>query len=158
VNATDIAGQLLRLAPANVTLGLRVMRAVDGLGEVEMLASPEFGNVIGSLHASGLIGLVDAACLSSVISVAQQPAQLDGVVPLGSRSELEFRVPARGLLQGRCQLSEADMEMLRVFYATPRASRITLTTTADVQDSDAVVVCRGSFTWTVRRSAAQRHS
>src|SRR5437870_5291783 len=119
MDATVFAGELLSAVPANVTLGLQVVRAVDGLGEVGMQVRPEFGNVIGSLHASGLIGLVDAACLAAVISAAAEPAQLDGVVPLGSRSELLFHAPARGMLLGRCQLSEADLQTLNAFYTAP---------------------------------------
>jgi acyl-coenzyme A thioesterase PaaI-like protein len=153
MDATAFAGELLGAVPANVTLGLQVVRAVDGFGEVEMQVRPEFGNVIGSLHASGLIGLVDGACLAAVISAAEEPAQLDGVVPLGSHSELQFHAPARGVLRGRCQLSAADMQTLTAFYTAPPAAGITLTTTADVADRDAVVVCRGSFTWSIRRGA-----
>ncbi len=151
MEATALAAGLLERVPANATLGLRVVRAVDGLGEVEMLVPPALVNVIGSLHSSGLIGLVDAACLAAVLSAADDPGQLDGVVPLGSSAQLRFRLPARGRLLARCQLPDADAVTLRQALAQPEAAKVALTTAADVLDEDQAVVCTGVFSWSIRR-------
>jgi acyl-coenzyme A thioesterase PaaI-like protein len=144
---------MLERVPANATLGLRVLRAVDGLGEVEMQVPQALVNVIGSLHSSGLVGLVDAACLAAVISAADDPAQLDGVVPLGSSAQLRFRLPARGQLLARCQLPDADAAALRQALARPEPGKVALTTAADVLDEDQAVVCTGAFSWIIRRRA-----
>jgi acyl-coenzyme A thioesterase PaaI-like protein len=150
VDATSLAANMLESVPANATLRLRVTRAVDGVGEVELDGRPDLGNVIGALHSSGLVGLVDATCLAAVISGAQHPAQLDGVLPLGATAHLEFRAPARGRLLGRCELGSDDLETLRAVY-TDRTSRGRLTTTTDVLDTSGVAVCRGTFTWSIKR-------
>jgi len=152
VDASEIAGGMLSLAPANMTLGIRVVSAVDGVGVVEMEVREGFANVIGSLHASGLVALIDAASLAALISAAEHPEQLGGLTPLGSRAVLEFLVPARGPLLGRCQLSPEDLDSLQNFFSTPATAPLRLTTTADVLDRDGVVACRGSFDWSIRRS------
>jgi acyl-coenzyme A thioesterase PaaI-like protein len=150
VDATALAARMLEAVPANATLGLRVTHAVDGVGEVGMDTRPELGNVIGSLHSSGLVALVDAACLAAVISTADHPAQLDGVLPLGATAQLTFRAPARGALLGRCRLLADDLEPLRAVYSA-RVSGVRLTTTADILDPVGVAVCRGSFEWSIKR-------
>ena len=152
MDASELAGDMLALAPANVTLGVRVVSAVDGVGVVDLEVREDFANVIGSLHASGLVALIDAACLAAVISVAWHPAQLGGVTPLGARADLEFLAPARGRLQGRCQLPDDNLDALQHFYAGPAPAALRLTTAADVLDRDGVVVCRGSFDWSIRRA------
>ena len=67
-----------------------------------MLVPQGMTNVVGSLHSSGLIALVDATGLAALISAATDEDQLEGVIPLGSVARIEFLAPAHGLLVGRC--------------------------------------------------------
>lgn len=75
---------------------------------------------------------------------------VDGMLPLGATAELEFRSPARGRLLGRCALTAEQLDALRTVY-TGGATRIRLTTAADVVDASGVSVCRGSFAWSIKR-------
>lgn len=103
--------------PANRSFGLRVSRAVDGYGEVELPDQPSFANGIGSLHARGLVALVDAATsLAAVTSAADTAEHLDRVVPLGASAVLMFRAPARGALRSVCRMEGQDIVDLRGCY------------------------------------------
>jgi acyl-coenzyme A thioesterase PaaI-like protein len=139
--------------PAHRTAGIEVLRAVDGEGAVALVTAPAMTNVIGSLHSSGLVALVDAAGLAAIVAACDGEAEMDGVVPLGSAASLEFLAPARGRLVATCRLSPQARAALRPVLSG-RADRARITTVADVVDGASVTVCRGTFGWSVRRSPA----
>ena len=74
-----------------------------------------------------------------------------GVLPLGAPATLEFRAPARGTLTASCQLSEAARQALRPVLCGA-GDRTRISTVADVTDEAHALVCRGTFTWHVRRT------
>lgn len=150
---TSLAASLLDPIPANRLFGLRVLAAEDGHAEVGMDVSNEASNVIGSLHSSGLVALVDAAGLAAIISVAASDSEFDGVVPLGSVAHLDFLAPARGRLTAHCRLAQTDRHALGLLLRR-RSDRATAETEAEVRDEDGTVVCRGAFVWKIRRVAA----
>ena len=123
VDATRLAATLLEPVPANRTFHIQVLRAVDSTAEVALAVEPDFHNVIGSLHSSGLVALVDATGLAAIIAAAANEAQLEDVVPLGSAARLEFLAPARGRLLGQCALEHEHASALRAFFTgnQPRA-------------------------------------
>ncbi|MEV5915172.1 hypothetical protein AB0M00_40570 [Streptomyces chartreusis] len=47
--------------PAHRTAGIEVVRAADGAAEIATRTPPELTNIIGSLHSSGLVALLDTA-------------------------------------------------------------------------------------------------
>ena len=147
---TSLAATLLDPIPANRLLGIRVVAALGGHAEVGMEASPEAANVIGSLHSSGLTALVDAAGLAAVISMATDAEEFDRVIPLGSQARMEFVAPARGRLVASCRLDGPDRHALGMLLRR-RTDRATAETEATVRDEDQNVVCRGTFSWKIRR-------
>ena len=150
VDATRLAAQLLEPVPANRTFGVRVLSAVGAAAEVELVAAAPFENVIGSLHSSGLVALVDASGLAAVIAAAGDESQFEGVTPLGSVAHLEFLAPARGRLVGRCALSPESVRSLGEVLER-RERKAEVTTEVEVRDESGTVVCRGSFVWKLRR-------
>ncbi|UUN24996.1 hypothetical protein [Streptomyces sp. FIT100] len=70
MDATEHTRHLLYPVPAHRTARIEVVSAVDGAAQVALETPPELTNVIGSLHSSGLITLVDAAGLGRVSKVA----------------------------------------------------------------------------------------
>jgi acyl-coenzyme A thioesterase PaaI-like protein len=84
MDATAPARSLLEPVPAHRTAGTEVLRAEGGAAEVALDTPPELTDVIGSLHSSGLIALLDAAGPAAVIAAVQVPGEFDGVVPLGA--------------------------------------------------------------------------
>jgi acyl-coenzyme A thioesterase PaaI-like protein len=150
VDLTALARRLLEPIPAHRSTGLRVLRAADGEAEVSLEPSPHLGNVIGTLHSSGLIALVDAVGLAAVIAAAPDEQALDGVLPLGAAAELRFHAPARGRLLARCVLDKASSATIRTFYDR-LVPKIRVRTPCEVSDDAGAVVCSGAFEWSVRR-------
>ncbi|WP_433058622.1 PaaI family thioesterase [Dactylosporangium sp. CS-033363] len=150
MDATELARRLLAPIPAHLTLGLEVLRAADGSAEVAAEVPEALTNVIGSLHSSGLITLIDAAGLAALIAAVSDPAGFEGVVPLGAAADLRFLAPARGRLTASCHLAEAERaSAAAVFNGTAKSARVT--TAAEVRDESGRLVCEGSFHWSLRR-------
>ncbi|MEV6304414.1 DUF4442 domain-containing protein [Actinoplanes sp. NPDC051861] len=152
MDATGLARSLLGPVPAHQMLGLEVLRAADGVGEVAVHVPLRFRNVIGSLHSSGLITLVDAAGLAAIISACPSESAFEGVVPLGTAASMRFLAPARGRLVATCALSEEARGLLAAVY-DGEESRARFTTAACVTGEAGTVLCEGSFDWSVRRVA-----
>lgn len=94
MDATRLARLLLDPVPAHRTFGIEVLVEVDGYAEVGLDVMPPMTNVIGSLHSSGLIALIDAAGLAAIIGACETEADFVGVVPLGAAASFEFKAPA----------------------------------------------------------------
>lgn len=154
MDATALAARLLEPIPANVTCGIEVVRAADGAAIVAQEPPAGLANVIGSLHASGLVALLDATGLAAIVAAVHHEREFDGVVPLGSAAHVEFLRPARGRLTGHCMLSPEAHAALRALFAG-ESSRARIATTVEIGDGDELLVCRGSFDWSVRRVGAR---
>ncbi|MEU4422488.1 DUF4442 domain-containing protein [Actinoplanes sp. NPDC024001] len=151
MDLTGLARTLLGSIPAHQAAGLEVLRAADGVGVVALDVRPELTNVIGSLHSSGLITLIDAAGLAAIIAAGPTEAAFEGIVPLGGSARLRFRAPARGRLTATCVLDDtARAQLTGVFAGTTDRARFT--TTASVSAASGTVVCEGGFDWSVRRT------
>jgi acyl-coenzyme A thioesterase PaaI-like protein len=153
MDVTALARSLLEPIPAHHTAGIEVLRAVDGASEVVLVTAPAMTNVIGSLHSSGLITLIDAAGLAAIIAACDAEDDFHGVVPLGAAASLDFRAPARGRLVASCHLSQEARLALRPVLSRG-GGRARITTVADVVDEAGVLVCRGTFEWSIRRGSA----
>jgi acyl-coenzyme A thioesterase PaaI-like protein len=148
MDLTDLARSLLGPIPAHRTMRLEVLRAADTVGVVAVQVRPKLTNVIGSLHSSGLITLIDAAGLAAIISAAPSAAAFAGIVPLGGAASLRFRAPARGRLIATCALDDQARQQLAEIFAG--ATRVRFTTTTTITGENGAVVCEGSFDWSVR--------
>ncbi|MCZ4508275.1 DUF4442 domain-containing protein [Streptomyces sp. ActVer] len=158
MDMTPLARSLLEPIPAHRTAGVEVLRAADGLAEIAADTPEALTNVIGSLHSSGLVALVDAAGLGAIIAAAARPEDFQGVVPLGAAASLEFLAPARGRLVATCRLTDEARRALRPLL-DGQTDRARFSTGAEVTDAEGTLVCRGTFDWSVRRTAppATRH-
>ncbi len=152
MDLTALARSLLEPVPAHRSLGIEVLHAGDGRGEVSLVTPPTMTNVIGSLHSSGLIALVDAAGLAAIIGACDGEHDFAGIVPLGAVASLEFRAPARGRLVASCRLDPNARRVLQTVLAGTD-DRCRVTTLADVVDDSNALVCCGTFDWSVRRLA-----
>ncbi|WP_026912164.1 DUF4442 domain-containing protein [Patulibacter minatonensis] len=150
MDTTAVAAAMLEPVPANRLFGIRVRSATPDGAEVELDVRTEATNVIGSLHASGLVAIADAAGLAAVLGAAPSPAALEGVSALGAAAELRFAAPARGRLVGRCALDDDAARTLRGLYDRD-TDRATLATTVAIEDEAGDLVCTGTFDWRLRR-------
>jgi acyl-coenzyme A thioesterase PaaI-like protein len=153
MDCTRLAARLLEPVPANRSFGLRVLRADASGAEVLLEEGAPFANVIGALHSSGLIALIDAAGLAAMIGSCHAEAEFDGLTPLGTTASVQFLAPARGPLIGRCQLEPFESCVLRDLLEG-RTRKEELETSVEVVDRDGLVVCRGRFAWKLRRAHA----
>ena len=153
MDVTALARTLLEPVPAHRTVGIQVVRAADGEAEITAEVPESLTNVIGSLHSSGLIALLDAAGLGAIIAASETPGDFDGVVPLGASAALEFLAPARGRLRAVCHL---DLEAYAALgpLLSAKTDRAHFSTHAEITDATGDVVCRGTFNWSVRRRRA----
>jgi acyl-coenzyme A thioesterase PaaI-like protein len=150
MDVTMLARSLVEPVPAHRTRGIQVLRAGDGSAEVMLETPSAMTNVIGSLHSSRLIALVDAAGLAAIVAACDANTDFAGIVPLGAAASVEFRAPARGRLVATCRLDDPALDALGPVLAS-REDRARLRTVADVVDEDDELVCRGTFEWSVRR-------
>ncbi|MBO4254455.1 PaaI family thioesterase [Streptomyces griseorubiginosus] len=150
MDRTALARTLLEPIPAHRTAGIEVVRAADAAAEVALRTPPELANVIGSLHSSGLVALIDATGLAAIIAAGGDDGEMEGVVPLGRAASLEFLAPARGRLLASCRLTDEARDALRPLW-TRETDRVRLSTEVEVVDASGAPVCRGSFDWSVRR-------
>jgi acyl-coenzyme A thioesterase PaaI-like protein len=150
MDMTAFARTLLEPIPAHRTAGIEVLRAADGAAEVASEAPQELTNVIGSLHSSGLVALIDAVGLGAIIASGTRAGDLDGIVPLGAAASLEFLAPARERLVATCRLTDEARSALRPLLSG-ESEKARLSTHAEVTDAAGTPVCRGSFDWSVRR-------
>lgn len=150
MDMTALARTLLEPVPAHRTAGIQVVRAADGVAEIASEVPQELTNVIGSLHSSGLIALLDAAGLAAIVGASGTPEDFDGIVPLGAAATLEFLTPARGRLLAVCRLDDEARAALRPLLSG-ETDRARFSTHAEITDATGTTVCRGSFDWSVRR-------
>jgi acyl-coenzyme A thioesterase PaaI-like protein len=150
MDMTALARTLLEPVPAHRTAGIRVLRAADGTAEITSEVPQELTNVIGSLHSSGLIALLDAAGLGAIVAASDSPGHFDGIVPLGAAASLEFLAPARGRLLAVCRLDDEARAALRPLLSG-ESERARFSTRAEITDATGTTVCRGGFEWSVRR-------
>lgn len=151
MDCTRLAARLLETAPANRTFGLRVLRADATGAEVALDDGSAYANVIGALHSSGLVALIDAAGLAAMIGSCQDEAEFDGLTPLGTWASLQFLAPARGPLIARCHLEPFESSAIRELLER-RIRKEELETCVEIVDRDEMVVCRGRLVFKLRRA------
>lgn len=151
---TAVAASLLEPIPAHATFGLRVEHAADASGEVSLEVTPGIANVVGSLHSSGLVALIDATGLAAIIAAAETPHEFRDVTPLGVVAQVEFLALARGRLKGHCRLGDEARERVRDVLER-RVRKATLFTDVEIVDDSGATVCRGRFTWKLRCATQQ---
>jgi acyl-coenzyme A thioesterase PaaI-like protein len=149
MDATALARRLLEAVPANRTAGLEVLYAVDGLSRVALTTPPELTNVIGSLHASGFVALLDATGLAAVIAACRTEQEAETLVPLGASATIDFRAPGRGRLVAECTLDD-DGRLALDRLLSGDTERARMGTTTEIMDRTGSVVCSGTFRWNIR--------
>lgn len=149
VDLTSLAVELLDVLPANRTLGLTVVEAVDGVGRVVLPVAEGTRNVIGALHSSGVAALADAAALAAALSAAPDEATARRLQPLGTQARLTFQRPIRGTASATCQLDPSCRAALARLW-DGRDERARFTTLATIDGDEAPRAATGEFDWIVR--------
>lgn len=131
--------------PFNRLVGLE-----HGTPESEFLVSlpegPQYGNHLGTVHASALLAVAEAGSGAFLI---QQLGSASGFVPVVRRLEAKFRKPARGRVSARCP---APPELAAGWSAELAArGRVSASVPIEVVDDGGTVVLTAVVEWFIAR-------
>lgn len=149
MDATALARSLLEPVPAHRTAGIQVLRAVDCAAEVALDTPYGLTNVIGSLHSSGLIALLDAAGLAAVVAAVEAPGSSTAWCRSGPRRRSSSSPPRAAGWWPPARWARPRGALREVLSGA--GDRARLATVAEISDATGAVVCRGGFDWSVRR-------
>ncbi|WP_009960435.1 PaaI family thioesterase [Verrucomicrobium spinosum] len=94
--------------PFNRFMGIESCR--DGELLLRLPAGDQYLNHLGTVHASALLSLAEAASGECLL---QQFGTSDGLVPVVRRLEAKFRKPANGVVGAKASLSEEQVTQLK---------------------------------------------
>jgi uncharacterized protein (TIGR00369 family) len=95
--------------PLNDLLGIEILSVGDGVGEARLPFRPEVTNHIGSLHATAIFGVAEAAS-GCAMTGAFAPVILD-VRPVAASAEVQFMKVARSGLVATARTSAPADEL-----------------------------------------------
>ena len=156
IGAVDTTGWVRGLfedVPVHQTLGLEVVQAKLGAAEVRAEVTQPLANVVGAMHSSGVVALVDASGLAAVLSWCADPAALDGVTPLGRATSVRFHAPGRGRLSATTRLCDEQAAPAVAFFEDTSSDRARVETLTTVRDEAGLRIAEGSFVWHLARRA-----
>ncbi|HEY6762276.1 MAG TPA: hypothetical protein VI318_22445 [Baekduia sp.] len=152
-DATRAAAAVLAAVPINAALELTVLRAAGGHAEVALAGGPAWARVDGAAQGAALAALVDAAGLAALVSGVVAPARFaDEVSALGTHATLAFLRLARGPVTARCGLDAGTLgALVALSGAGGPGAKVRLDTDVEIVDARGAPVCRGRFSWSLRR-------
>lgn len=134
--------------PFNRLVGLETAAPESGF-LVVLPAGPEHGNHLGTIHASALLAVAEAASGAFLVKHLGDPV---GLVPVVRRLDARFRKPAQGRVSGRA--SVADAEAARWFNELTSRGRVWATVSVEVVDDAGVIALTATVEWFIARTAA----
>ena len=154
MDALHLAHRLLTAVPANRTAGVEILHALDGTARVTLTATDSLTTPTGSLHAAGLVALLDATGLAAVLSCCPTETQANTLAPVATSVTVDFRGPGLGPLVAECVLDDEARVGLQELLSG-RTGRARLRTTAEITNCTGDVVCSGTFRWSVLAAAGR---
>jgi acyl-coenzyme A thioesterase PaaI-like protein len=133
--------------PFNRLIGLEEAAPDSGF-LVSLPAGEQFTNHLGTVHASALLAVAEAA---SGVFLLRSLGSVEGVVPVVRRLEARFRKPASGRVSARA--SVASEEVARWSAELAARGRVLAATPIEVVDDAGVVVLTAAVEWFIARSS-----
>jgi len=131
--------------PFNRLIGLE-SAPQDSVFLVTLPEGPQFGNHLGTVHASALLAVAEAG---SGAFLVKHLGTASGFVPVVRRLEAKFRKPARGRVSARCS---SPPELAATWAAELAArGRLLAPVPIEVVDGDGVVVLTAVVEWFIAR-------
>jgi acyl-coenzyme A thioesterase PaaI-like protein len=127
--------------PFNRLIGLEACPSETGL-LVALPGGPEFGNHLGTVHASALLAVAEAASGAFLVRHLRTASNL---VPVVRRVEAKFRRPALGRVAARATTSAGEAAS----WVTELAARgrVLAPVAVEVVDAGEVVVLTATVEW-----------
>jgi len=132
--------------PFNRLVGLETCPPETGF-LVALPAGPQYGNHLGTVHASALLAVAEAGSAAFLLQ-ALGPAA--GFVPVVRRLEAKFRKPATGRIAARCPVPADDVAGWSAALAD--RGRVLAPVAVEVVDAGGVVVLSAVVEWFIARS------
>jgi hypothetical protein len=137
------------IVPFNELVGLK---AADDQtrGILQLDDKPEYGNHIGTVHASAQYALAEAT--SGRCMLTRFASELStGVIPVVRNVQLKYTAPAKGKLYSRAEVTdEQAAQFLENLQANGKAA---LHVAVNIVDEHGTVTMTSTFEWLVRRLA-----
>ena len=133
--------------PFNRFLGLEPADEASG-ALVSLPAGKQYTNHLGTVHASALLAVAEAA---SGAFLARQFEDTAAYVPVVRRIEAMFRNPARGRVSARTHVEPDDLE--RQLTRLRDRGRCLIMVLVEVQDESGVLALNARVEWFISRVA-----
>lgn len=131
--------------PFNRLIGLESPVGDDFL--VALPAGEQYGNHLGTVHASALLAVAEAA---SGAFLVKQFGSGTGFVPVVRRLEAKFRKPATGRVTARSTVAAEEVAKWSADLAS--RGRLSAPVTIEVVDGAGVIVMTATVEWFVARA------
>lgn len=113
---------------------------------VSLPAGPQYTNHLGTVHASALLAVAEAA---SGAFLVRKLERIDEFVPVVRRLEAKFRKPANGRVSGRAKVADGDVAGWTAELAA--RGRVMAAVPVEVVDAAGVVVLWARVEWFIAR-------
>jgi len=113
---------------------------------VSLPAGPQYTNHLGTVHASALLAVAEAA---SGAFLVRQMGGGTGFVPVVRRLDAKFRKPANGRVSGRAAVAENEVSRWTAEMAA--RGRVLASIPVEVVDTAGVVVLSATVEWFIAR-------
>jgi acyl-coenzyme A thioesterase PaaI-like protein len=136
--------------PFNRLLGLESEDPASGF-YVSLPAAPQYGNHLGTVHASALLAVAEAG---SGAFLARQLADVTEFVPVVRRLEAKFRRPVTGRVSAR--VTAAPQVAAAWLAEAASRGRVLASVPVEVVDASGDVVMTAAVEWFIARAAQRR--
>jgi uncharacterized protein (TIGR00369 family) len=141
-----IRRRLGEIIPLNKLLGIEIISIGDGVAEARLAFRPELTNHIGSVHATAIFGLAEAAS-GYAMSGAFAPVILK-IRPVAANANVSFSKIARTDLIAHARTVESPEELRAKLAA---AGRVVFDVVVNVHDAAGLAVGQVTVAWHVAR-------
>jgi acyl-coenzyme A thioesterase PaaI-like protein len=133
--------------PFNRLLGLEQLS--DSTGRLRLPAGMQYLNHLGTVHASALLALAEAASGEFLL---RHFGSTDGIVPVVRRLESKFRKPAHGAVTATATASADALAQLEPSLSTKGRALISIT--VELHDETDAHVLSASVDWFIAKPPA----
>ncbi|MEY9604102.1 uncharacterized protein (TIGR00369 family) [Bradyrhizobium japonicum] len=139
-----IKSRLSEIIPLNQLLGIEIASVDDGVAEARLPFKTEITNHIGTMHATAIFGLAEAAS-GAAMSGAFAPLAAS-IRPVAANARIDFLKIARTGLVARAKTSRDSKELRD---SLKREGKVVFDVVVDVADAFAADIARITVSWHV---------
>jgi acyl-coenzyme A thioesterase PaaI-like protein len=133
--------------PFNRLIGLQAVASGDRQ-TVGLPAGKQYTNHVGSVHASALVAVAEAASGAYLSQVFGLP---EGFIALVRRLEVKFRQAAHGAVTAQCHMGEDKISQFAMELSS--RGRASVPVAVEVMDEGGTVVVRATVQWFISSRA-----